>query len=637
MEVVVTSAIGGQSFSLGLMAHVTALPSSPRSLQPTLYPTPDFPSLQPPETQLGFNTSHFIVDLDGGPSRLLKLEYSSGMDDTVRIVEPNNDPNIHFQYVALSHRWGNNDSFRTTKANYAEISEKGIRVKELPRTFKEAVQLAHALGYVYLWIDSLCIIQDDEEDWKNEARRMALVFSKAVCVIEAVNGNGFDSGFVNRKASQETVGNLSTRAWVLQEQMMPPRSIRFMDGAVLWECRECDASDHAPEMMQRSSFLDESRVATHPKDIFAFFRDWRLPPRESSADQWSDSTTEDVSQDTAQYELTDPNSNKSGYYKDTETNTMVMKFGDDLPGHREHFREYLNFNGLSGGQQMTIHPDDSSEPFGTFMQTFVPLYTKRRITHDSDKLAINGITSVAQRWTHLRNTFGLWFHFLDTEICWFVDPSETPGNRPAQWLGPSWSWASTCNGVVKNDMYTVLPQGGGGYLRLKPEITTPAGTSFDMPLPFVSRKEEKYHSMEIKGNLRKASIITSQNEQGNPVYKVDINPIGRVSDDEAYEFRPDCAHEFSPECSTDVYCLHVWHLDAEYLEVAEYEDIYLVLCQVGGPRDVRLHTEEISKEELLDERTMSSLGYMEVKYGRGERRDAEEIHEDSWWWWIRLV
>lgn len=98
------------------------------------------------------------------------------------------------------------------------------------------------LGYECLWIDSLCIVQDDQDDWKKEARRMAVVFDKATVTIAAMDGVDCDSGLMVEKPHEDEVGILGTRAWVCQEQTISPRSLVFTQGSVKWECRQAVAS-----------------------------------------------------------------------------------------------------------------------------------------------------------------------------------------------------------------------------------------------------------------------------------------------------------------------------------------------------------------------------------------------------------
>ena len=73
---------------------------------------------------------------------------------------PVDDAFMYVEYVALSHCWGSGRQFMTTKATLQQKME-GISFAELPKTFQDAIVVSRALRVQYLWIDSLCIIQDD--------------------------------------------------------------------------------------------------------------------------------------------------------------------------------------------------------------------------------------------------------------------------------------------------------------------------------------------------------------------------------------------------------------------------------------------------------------------------------------------
>lgn len=114
-------------------------------------------------------------------------------------------------YVALSHRWGiqKKKKLRTLEGNLDDDLER-IRVEELSQTFKEALEVTRNLGANYLWIDSLCIIQDSSDDWAYEATQMGKIFEKAYCAIAAVDAiddeTGIDRGlFLPREEDPLTV------------------------------------------------------------------------------------------------------------------------------------------------------------------------------------------------------------------------------------------------------------------------------------------------------------------------------------------------------------------------------------------------------------------------------------------------
>jgi hypothetical protein len=85
------------------------------------------------------------------------------------------DTTTEMQYIALSYCWGTAQHFTTTSANLARMKER-IHWDELPQTIKDAVTITRALGIQYLWVDALCIIQDSQEDWEAESKKMADVY-----------------------------------------------------------------------------------------------------------------------------------------------------------------------------------------------------------------------------------------------------------------------------------------------------------------------------------------------------------------------------------------------------------------------------------------------------------------------------
>jgi hypothetical protein len=173
------------------------------------------------------------------------------------------------EYITLSHCWGNlsveeKEAYCTTQENISQRLQ-GFSVTELPKTFQDAVKVTRGLGILYLWIDSLCIIQygDNGEDWKSESGRMESVFSQAYCTIAATAAADSNAGFLKRDVNSEHVyiqdasGNqfyistdiddfddhvgkakLNTRAWVMQEGVLARRTIHFGAYQTYWECGE---------------------------------------------------------------------------------------------------------------------------------------------------------------------------------------------------------------------------------------------------------------------------------------------------------------------------------------------------------------------------------------------------------------
>ena len=181
--------------------------------------------------------------------------------ETARLVISNK---MAARYVALSHCWGGSSHCRTTKSSL-EQHKNAIKIMELPKTIQDVVFIVRKLGLRYLWVDSLCIIQDDEDDWLQEAGRMAAVYEGAYLAIAAsASADGSGGCFVSREPQElvrfpcqkgdETSGHmylgivdedaaerifhgpLNARAWVLQEHLFARRTVHFAADQIYWEC-----------------------------------------------------------------------------------------------------------------------------------------------------------------------------------------------------------------------------------------------------------------------------------------------------------------------------------------------------------------------------------------------------------------
>jgi hypothetical protein len=170
------------------------------------------------------------------------------------------------KYIALSHCWGDSIPLRTEKETIAAHCE-AINFEKLPELFQDAVTVTRKLGVQFLWIDSLCIIQDNEEDWQCEAKRMEKVFASAYCTIAATSAENSNEHFLPRlgKIFVKLVDNsasppfsvyacevgrsfnddvedgvLNKRGWVYQERALSPRTIPFYHNANILGVRICN-------------------------------------------------------------------------------------------------------------------------------------------------------------------------------------------------------------------------------------------------------------------------------------------------------------------------------------------------------------------------------------------------------------
>ena len=181
-------------------------------------------------------------------------------------------------YLTLSHCWGTpkKPPYRTTARNIGERLRTGIPASDLPLTFKDAIDAARKLRIPFLWIDSLCIIQGDQEDWAVECMKMADVYMNAFLNISATSASssqdglassyelhpriiqtGWDDGRAGHYRlidpdfwrERVTDAEINTRGWVLQERVLAPRVLHFGFDQVLWECCELSAAEEFPDGM----------------------------------------------------------------------------------------------------------------------------------------------------------------------------------------------------------------------------------------------------------------------------------------------------------------------------------------------------------------------------------------------------
>lgn len=171
-----------------------------------------------------------------------------------------------FEYAALSHCWGKIILQQTTKETLSAQLMR-VRFEDLNQTFRDAVIIARGLGINYLWIDSLCIIQDDKTDWEIESAKMGDIYRQATLTIAAAaSSDGSGGCFKARRppvveqiqmrqtsstGEEGTMqigvwtgdfiravsnGPLNSRGWVLQERILASRTIHFAREQVYWEC-----------------------------------------------------------------------------------------------------------------------------------------------------------------------------------------------------------------------------------------------------------------------------------------------------------------------------------------------------------------------------------------------------------------
>lgn len=188
------------------------------------------------------------------PTRIIEIDESH----LVRLKQSAPDEKAH--YACLSYCWGKNPErqLQTTQRTLAEF-ERGLQWPLLPKTFQDALALIRKLGLKYLWIDSLCILQDDPEDWRTEGSKMATIYENSYITIAATNSAGPHDGLCSPVPEDDLYvvrtpeehfklhvrdgdtapyyGSmpLAKRAWAFQEHVLAPRVVHFAKDELFWE------------------------------------------------------------------------------------------------------------------------------------------------------------------------------------------------------------------------------------------------------------------------------------------------------------------------------------------------------------------------------------------------------------------
>ncbi|KIL87903.1 hypothetical protein FAVG1_08784 [Fusarium avenaceum] len=220
-------------------------------------------------------------DGDYLPTRLLDVRHALEQG-IVRLVIPDKRPEIFTlgdEYASLSHCWGANGAQENPMllaANFESRQSDGLDWDKLPKTFQDAFKIASWLKLDWLWIDSMCIIQDSISDWQNEASMMDRVYMSAKVNISADKGGDSRAGcFTQRKETDitplefgvsrneeefmvttgDTFGWMDSapslsRAWIHRERQLSKRILHFTPKEMVWECcglnKACFASETLP-------------------------------------------------------------------------------------------------------------------------------------------------------------------------------------------------------------------------------------------------------------------------------------------------------------------------------------------------------------------------------------------------------
>jgi hypothetical protein len=349
---------------------------------------------------------HPVASPDEMPTRLIRIRKVEGefqthlVYRTVYLEDAGGERSL-VRYATLSHRWGTDDIFSLVGPNSEELYN-NIPMPKLGKVFQDAIAATWALGLGYLWVDSLCILQDSLSEWAAESYRMGAIYKNATCNLAAASFENNDKGmFLERSpfvhfsphifldwsdvildektvslrgyytirdsanwGTSVNIAPLNQRGWVTQERELSPCTLTFSRHQIYWRCGELEACESFPN---------------------------GIPGREN---------------------------------RNMSINTMSFK---------------------------SLGEERDTKVVIRFWHNFVDGYSTTELTHSRDKLA--AASGMARELSRLmpdnRYLSGLWESNLVEDLLWRVflpDPKISEGNTRLASIAdsrvPSWSWAS---------------------------------------------------------------------------------------------------------------------------------------------------------------------------------------------------
>ncbi|KAF1917900.1 heterokaryon incompatibility protein-domain-containing protein, partial [Ampelomyces quisqualis] len=201
-------------------------------------------------------------------------------------------------YVCLSHCWGGEQPLKTTlDPDTLTQYEQRIEWDLLPKTFQDAITFSRFFGAQYIWIDSLCIIQDSLNDWRAQSALMVEIYQNAAITIAGSASSSPHQGLfrtaksghidepligteslegIDKIRSREPLSHdaaelpLMQRGWVFQERLLSPRYLHFGQNELIWECMERLTCECGTLHLQQESFRTkwlEPKNRLHPDSL----------------------------------------------------------------------------------------------------------------------------------------------------------------------------------------------------------------------------------------------------------------------------------------------------------------------------------------------------------------------------------
>ncbi|KAI0186231.1 heterokaryon incompatibility protein-domain-containing protein [Xylaria flabelliformis] len=341
------------------------------------------------------------------PTRLLDLD--SKCTSGLRLVITKKDPEIkrldrfHKRYAALSYCWGSASEARLQLiTTHLTLNSHllGIQLDRVPKTISDAIRLCRGLGIRYLWVDALCVIQGDDEDWNKESFKMSQIYSNCFLTLCVAQGDSCSSGFLEPLYAPPTVQinfrsevNRSISGSIYVRMLFPPNKILDTHSKKVSSSRTHNVNEITKYNIDRAAWAQRGWT----------FQEDQLSPRKLYFGELM-------------------------FYFGSKT---LHEAADGTKFSRQSFLEIE----MSLGETL-VH-----------WYTMMEAYTERKITFESDRFpAISALArSICDRFPDQKYLAGLWESDLHRGLLWTTKSRIALPHDfklPVQaYIAPSWSWA----------------------------------------------------------------------------------------------------------------------------------------------------------------------------------------------------
>jgi hypothetical protein len=362
--------------------------------------------------------NHFLCSKTRGPSNLPKrvLDLSEFPSQTSLYISNGEDA----PYATLSYCWGSGLALKTTKSNIKKHCT-GIPLELFPKTLKDAIIIAQRLEFRYIWIDALCIVQDDPLDWSEQAAKMAAIYRGGQLNISIGDSPSCESGVLATPNEALKISEspdhskdlfivagpvcqslmdtgsflIDSRGWTFQEHLVSAASLIVSRRGVFWDC--CSG--------QRA--MNGTNIYT------------------AAVDSVHGSLTL-----------------KRSWAETCDLSRAIKSKSDNPSSDSEIARPPLGSSGLNGIESLARTWYDWTNQFSA-----------RSLTVEGDRLpAVAGLASFLATTSGLTYVAGLWKEDLVVGLTWMA---KGPALQRRSSKAPSWSWASVSCPVTYNYVFSM--------------------------------------------------------------------------------------------------------------------------------------------------------------------------------------